>query len=86
MALVNGGFLHYTDMKEFLKNLFLRDHWSDFEIISQEFYLGDPFYKLFATFLSVHKHDSGEWGLLALYGHEEILKKIFFSETTGQDF
>ena len=22
MALVNGGFLHYTDMKEFLKNLF----------------------------------------------------------------
>ena len=26
---------------------------------------------------------SGEWGLLALYGHEEILRKIF-SETTGQ--
>ena len=35
MALVNGGFLHYTDMKKFLKNL-LRNHWSDFEIISQE--------------------------------------------------
>ena len=34
MALVNGGFLHYTDMK-FLKNL-LRNRWSDFEIISQE--------------------------------------------------
>ena len=31
MALVNGGFLHYTDMKKFLKN-----HWSDFEIILQE--------------------------------------------------
>ena len=36
MALVNGGFLHYTDMKKFLKNLFLRNRWSDFEIILQE--------------------------------------------------
>ena len=36
MALVNGGFLHYTDMKEFLKNLVLRNRWSDFKIISQE--------------------------------------------------
>ena len=35
MALVNGGFLLYTDMKKFLKNL-LRNHWSDFEIILQE--------------------------------------------------
>ena len=36
MALVNGGFLHYTDMKKFLKNLLLRNRWSDFEIILQE--------------------------------------------------
>ena len=36
MALVNGGFLHYTNMKKFLKNLVLRNRWSDFEIISQE--------------------------------------------------
>ena len=36
MAVVNGGFLHYTDMKKFLKNLVLRNCWSDFEIISQE--------------------------------------------------
>ena len=35
MALVNGGFLHYADMKKFLKNL-LRNCWSDFEIILQE--------------------------------------------------
>ena len=45
MALVNGGFLHYTDMK-FLKYL-LRIPWSDFKIISQECSLGDPFQKLF---------------------------------------
>ena len=36
MALVNGGFLHCTDVKKFLKNLVLRNRWSDFEIISQE--------------------------------------------------
>ena len=68
------GFLHYTDMKKFLKNL-LRICWSDFEIISQECSLGDPFQKLFAKFWSVHKHGPGEWGLLALYGHEEEIHK-----------
>ena len=36
MALVIRGFLHYTDMKKFLKNLLLRNRWSDFEIMSQE--------------------------------------------------
>ena len=36
MALVNGGFLHYTDLKKFLKNLLLRNRWSDFEKILQE--------------------------------------------------
>ena len=35
MALVNGGFLNYTDMKKLLKNL-LRNRWSDFETILQE--------------------------------------------------
>ena len=68
------GFLHYRDMKKFLKNL-LWNCWSDFEIISQECSLGDPFQKLIAKLWSVYKYDSGEWGLLALYRHEEILKK-----------
>ena len=36
MALVNGGFLHYTDMKKFLKNLLLGNRWSGLKIISQE--------------------------------------------------
>ena len=36
MALVNGGFLRYTDMKKSLENLVYRNRWSDFEIISQE--------------------------------------------------
>ena len=50
MALVNGGFLHYRDMKKFLKNLLLWNCWSDFEIISQECSLGDPFQKLLQNF------------------------------------
>ena len=66
MALVNGGFLHYMDMKKLIKNLLLRNRWSDFEIISQECSLGDPFQILFVKFLSVYKHGSGEWGLFAL--------------------
>ena len=84
MALVNGGFSHYRDMKKFLKNLLLRNYLPDFEIISQEYSLSDPFQKLFAKFRSVCKYGSGEWGLFALYGHEEILKKTFFSKTAGQ--
>ena len=75
MALVNGGFLHYMDIQKFLKNLLLRNSWSDFEIISQECFLGDPFQILFAKFRSLPKHGSGEWGLFALYRHEEILKE-----------
>ena len=84
MALVNGSLLHYIDMKKFLKNLLLRNCWSDFEIISQECSLGDPFQKLFAKFESIHKHGSGKWGLFALYRHREIHQKSFFSETAGQ--
>ena len=54
---------------EFFKQFFkdrLWNRWSDFVIISQECSLGDPFQKLFAKFLSIHRHSSGEWGLLAL--------------------
>ena len=36
MALVNGGFLHYTDMKKYLKHFLRRNRWSDFKIISQK--------------------------------------------------
>ena len=59
-------------MKKCLKNFFLLNRWSDFETISQECSLGDPFQKLFAKFLFVYKYGSGEWGLFALYRHEEI--------------
>ena len=72
MAVVNGGFLYYMDMKKFLKNFLLQNRLSDFEIILQECSSGDPFQKLFAKFRSVYKYGSGEWGLFALYRHEEM--------------
>ena len=72
MALVNGGFLHDMDMKKFLKNFFLQNSLSDFEVISQECSLGDIFQKNVCKILSVYKYGSGEWGLFALYRHEEI--------------
>ena len=71
MNLVHGGLLHYMDMKKFLKNLRLRNRWSNFEIISQECSFSGSIQK----FWSVHKHGSCEWGLLALYVHEENLQK-----------
>ena len=49
MALENGYFLHYTEIKKFLKNL-LRNRWSDFEIISQKCSLSDLSQKLFKNF------------------------------------
>ena len=73
MALVNGGFMHYTDMKKFLKNLLFWNSRSSSEIISKECYVREPFQKLFAKFWSIYKHGSGEWELFAQYGHEEIL-------------
>ena len=39
--------------------------WSDFEIITQEFSLGEHFQKLFVKLCSINKHDPGKWGLLA---------------------
>ena len=76
MALVNRGLLALYGHEEILKNLFPWNRLSDFEIISQECFMGDPFQKLFVKFWSVHKHGSGEWGFLALYGQKEILKSL----------
>ena len=41
-------------------------------IISQRCSLGDPFKKCSRNFYPSRKHGSSEWGLLAVYEHEEI--------------
>ena len=58
--------------KQFFTNPLLWNHWSDFEIILQECSLGDPFQNCPHNCDKL-KHGSGEWGIFALYGHEEIL-------------
>ena len=75
MALVNGGFSHYRDRKKFIKNLLLRNCWSDFEIISQEYSL--TLFKKCSQNFDLSINMTGEWGLFVLYGHEKILKKLF---------
>ena len=73
MALVNVGFLHYMDMKKFVKNFFLQNRLSDLEIILQECSLGDPFQKMIAKFSSVYKYGSGEWGFLHYTDMEKFM-------------
>ena len=73
-------------MKKFLKNLLLRNRWSDFEIISQECSLGDPFQKLFAKFLYAQKHGTDEWGLLALYSDMKKFLKNLLLRNCWSDF
>ena len=67
-------------LSNFFENL-LWNRWYEFEIISQDCSLCDPFQKLFAKFWSVKNHNrrggggGGGKDFFALYGHEEILKK-----------
>ena len=88
-AIGEGDFLHYKDMEKVLKNFLLWNPRSDFEIISQEYSLGDPFKKLFTKFWSVHKHGSGEWGhmkkFLKMFKKSSSLKPMvkFWNNFTG---
>ena len=77
MALVNGGFLHYTDMKKFINNLQLRNRWSDFEIFSQECSLGDPFQILFAKIsVSIRVFIADTGGFWSLTCDEQMYIKL----------
>ena len=77
MALVDGDFLHYTDIKKSSINLLLWKSWSDFEIISQKRSFCDLSQKLLAKFWSVYEHGSGKWGLFALYtAMKKFLKNL----------
>ena len=86
MALVNGGFLHYMDMKKFLKNLLLRNRWSDFEIISQECSLGDPFQKCSRNFDPPKNMAVMNLGLLALYRDMKKFLKNLLLRNRWSDF
>ena len=69
MATMGGGdFLHYMDMKKFLKNLLLQNCWSEFGMISEDCSLCDPFQNLFAKFWTVEKNGHHGGKLFSLCG------------------
>ena len=86
MALVSGGFLHYMDMKKFLKNLLLRNHWLDFEIISQECSLGDPFRNCLRNFDPSINMAPVNGGFLHYMDMKKFLKKSSVLRNRWSDF
>ena len=68
---------------ENLKNLLIRNHWNDCNIIWQKCSFGDPVPRLFKPFGFVKKHGHQGAGLIfPIYLYRKTLK-VFFSETTG---
>ena len=64
---------------ENLKNLLVRNHWTDFHIILQKCFFGDPLPRLFKPFGFVKKHSRqgvGGQGLFSLYIYIENLKNL----------
>ena len=59
-----------------LKNLLVRNHWTDFNIILQKCFFGDPLPRLFKPFGFVKKHGRQGAGLISLYIYIENFKNL----------
>ena len=59
-----------------LKNLLVRNHWTDFNKILQKCSFGDPLPRLFKTFGFVKKHGRQGRGLFSLYIYIENFKNL----------
>ena len=68
---------------ENLKNLLVRNHWTNFHKILQKCSCGDPLPRLFKPFGFVGKHGGQGAGLFFPVYLYRKLKKNFLSETTG---
>ena len=79
-----GLFSLYIYIENF-KNLLVRNHWTDFNIILQECLFGDPVPRLFKPSGFVEKHGCQGAELIFPTCIISIWKtfKIFLSETTG---
>ena len=69
-----GLFSLYIYIENF-KNLLVRNHWTDFNIILQKCSFGDPLPRLFKPFGFVKKHGRQGRGLFSLYIYIENFKK-----------
>ena len=77
------AYFPYIIYIENFKNLLVRNHWTDFNIILQKCSFGDPLPRLFKPFGFVKKHGRQGAGLIFPIYLYRKLKKIFLSETTG---
>ena len=78
-----GAYFPYIIYIEKFKNLLVRNHWTDFNIILQKFSFGDPLPRLFKPFGFVKKHGrreggggGGKRGLFSLYIYIEQFKNL----------
>ena len=76
-----GAYFPYIIYIENFKNLLVRNHWTDFNIILEKCSFGDSLLRLFKPFGSVKKH--GRTGAGLIFPIYLYRKKIFLSETTG---
>ena len=70
-----GLFSLYVYIENF-KNLLVRNHWTDFNIILQKFSFGNPLPRLFKPFGFIKKHGHQGAGLISLYIYIEIFKNL----------
>ena len=70
-----GLFSLYIYIEKF-KNLLVRNHWTDCDIILQKCCFGDPLPRLFKPFGFVKKHGRQGGGLFSLYIYIENLKYL----------
>ena len=80
-----GLFSLYIYIENF-KNLLVRNHWTDFNIILQECLFGDPVPRLFKPSGFVKKHGCQGGGAYFSYMYISMWKtfKSFLSETLGR--
>ena len=67
-----GLFSQYIYIEN-LKNLLVRNHWTDFNIILQKCSFGDPLSRLFKTFGFVKKYGRQKAGLISSPEHEVLM-------------
>ena len=70
-----GLFSLYIYLENF-KNLLVRNHWTDLNIILQKCSFGQPLPRLFKPFGFVRKHGPMGWGLFSLYIYIENFKNL----------
>ena len=76
MAARGRGLFSLCIYIENFKNLLVRNHWTDFNVILQKCFFGDSLPRLFRPFAFVKKHGRQGRGLFSLYIYIENFKNL----------